>query len=103
MIKFKHMGAIASISILALVAGCSSQIDDDAKKVAKFKCQYDALTAKMLQEPANAAYQTDLAKLAAEEDAMTQLNKKYRDNSSPADQEKFRKALLKAIAEGCSK
>ena len=37
MIKFKHMAAIASISVLALVAGCSSQIDDDAKKVAKFK------------------------------------------------------------------
>ena len=104
MIKFKHMAAIASISVLALVAGCSSQIDDDAKKVAKFKCQYDALTAKMLQEPANAAaYQTDLAKLAAEEDAMTQLNKKYRDNSSPTDQEKFKKALLKAISEGCTK
>lgn len=87
-----------------LLTACSSQIDDDAKKVAKFKCESDALTNKMLQDPANsAAYQADLAKLASQEEFMIQLNKKYRDNSSPAEQEKFKQALLKAIGEGCAK
>ena len=87
-----------------LLTACSSQIDDDAKKVAKFKCESDALTSKMLQDPANsAAYQADLAKLASQEEFMILLNKKYRDNSSPAEQEKFKQALLKAIGEGCAK
>ena len=95
---------LSAVAFCFLVSACSSQVDEDAKKVAKFKCEYDAVTAKMLQDPSNlAAYQTELNKLAAQEDAMTQLTKKYRDNSSPAEQEKFKQALMKAISEGCGK
>ena len=102
--KLKSITILGTLSGLLLVSGCSSQIDDDAKKVAKFKCESDAVTAKMMQDPANsAAYQADLMKLASQEEAMTQLTKKYRDNSSPAEQEKFKQALVKAIGEGCTK
>lgn len=102
MTKFKLLTTITTLAALVLLSGCSSQIEDDAKKVAKFKCQSDALAAKMAQDPSNvAAYQTELTQLAAQEGAMQGLNKKYRDNASPDDQEKFKQALGKAIGEGC--
>lgn len=102
MTKFKHLTTIVSLTGLLLLSGCSNQIEDDAKKVAKFKCQSDALAAKMVQDPSNvAAYQTELTQLAGQEDAIQALNKKYRDDASPADQEKFKQALVKAIGEGC--
>lgn len=92
----------AAIATTGLLLGCSSQIDDDAKKVAIFKCKADAITVKMMQDPSNPAHQAELAQLATQEDAMLQLNKKYRDNASPAEQDKFRQALQKAIGEGCA-
>lgn len=102
--KLKIVAILGALSGLLLVSGCSSQIDEDAKKVAKFKCEYDAVSAKMVQDPSNlASYQAELNKLAAQEEAMTQLTKKYRDNASPDEQQKFKQALLKAISEGCGK
>lgn len=102
--KLKLLVALSTIASLLVLTGCSNQIEEDAKKVAKFKCETDALTAKMTSDPSNiAAVQPELTKLAAQEGAMIELTKKYRDNSSPADQEKFKQAMLKAIGEGCAK
>lgn len=102
MTKFKLLTTITTLAGLFLLSGCSNQIEDDAKKVAKFKCQSDALAAKIAQDPTNAAaFQPDLAQLATQEGAIQELNKKYRDNASSADQEKFKQALIKAISEGC--
>ena len=103
MTKAKQLGTIAAITVSLLAVGCSNQTDQDAKKVAKFKCEADAVTAKIIQDPSYPALQAELAKLATQEDAMLQLTKKYRDNASPTEQEKFKQALQKAITEGCAK